>query len=90
MPVSPFKLALVFGVFLALWHACWSALVYFGLAQALIDFVFWMHFIIPPYHVEAFEPRRAFVLVGVTFLIGLAAGAVIGIIWNLFHRAAAD
>ena len=28
MSVNPFKLALVFGLFLGLWHVCWAALVY--------------------------------------------------------------
>lgn len=86
MSVNPFKLALVFGLFLGLWHACWAVLVYLGLAQNLIDFVFWMHFITPPYHIEAFDPARAGILIGVTFAVGFVAGGIVGLLWNAFHR----
>ena len=88
MTANPIRVGLVFAVFMALWHTCWSALVATGLAQKLIDFVFWMHFITPPYHIEAFEIQRAAILVGVTFVIGLVFGIIAGILWNLFHRAA--
>jgi hypothetical protein len=68
-------------------HAGWSALVAMGLAQRLIDFIFWAHFIAPPFHVEAFDPVRAAILIGVTFGVGLVAGMIAALIWNLFHRA---
>lgn len=85
--VNPIRVGIVFGVFFALWHACWSALVATGLAQKVIDFVFWMHFIVPPYRIEAFDPMRAGILIGVTFVFGLVLGSVVGSIWNFFHRA---
>ena len=84
--VNPFKVGVVFALFLALWHACWAALVAFGAAQPLLDFVFWMHFIRPPYNVEAFDPGRAAILVGVTTAVGMIGGAIGGMLWNLFHR----
>jgi len=85
--VNPVKVGFVFAVFLALWHAGWSALVATGLAQKVIDFVFWMHFIKPPYQIETFDPTRAAILVGVTAGVGLVGGIVGGAIWNAFHRA---
>ena len=85
--VNPFKVGIVFALFLALWHACWAMLVAFGIAQTLLDFVFWMHFISPPYHVEAFDPGRAGILVGITAAIGMIGGFIGGLLWNLFHRA---
>ena len=85
--VNPVKVGFVFAVFLALWHAGWSALVATGLAQKVIDFVFWMHFIKPPYQIEVFDPARAAILVGVTAGVGLVGGIVGGAIWNAFHRA---
>lgn len=86
MSVNPFKLALIFGLFLALWHTCWVILVYFGLAQPLLNFVFWAHFITPPYHIEAFEPARAGILIGLTFAVGYVVGGIGALLWNLFHR----
>lgn len=84
--LNPVRVGLVFGIFLAIWHACWSILVATGVAQNVIDFIFWMHFIVPPYHIEPFEITRACILVGMTFGIGLAIGTVAGVIWNAIHR----
>lgn len=89
MQTNPLKVGLAFGIFLALWHAGWALLVASGVAQALMDFVFWIHFIAPPYHVEAFTPARAGILVGVTFAVGLIGGSIGAIIWNILHRVRA-
>lgn len=86
MRVDVQRLALVFGIVLAVWHATWALLVAVGLAQPLIDFVFWAHFLSPPYHVVPFEPLRALLLVGLTGVLGWAMGAVAGLTWNVFHR----
>jgi len=74
-------------MFLALVHTAWAGLVAAGLAQALIDFIFWAHFIAPPYQIEAFEVTRAAILVGMTFVIGMVLGLIGGISWNMFTRA---
>jgi len=83
--VNPYRVGLWFGIFLALWHTCWSALVATGYAQALMDFVFWAHFISPVYHVEPFEISRAGILVAFVFFVGLIAGTIGAYIWNAFH-----
>jgi hypothetical protein len=67
---------------LALCHAFWAVLVATGWAQAILDIIFWAHFISPPYHVVAFDLSRAFVLVSLTFVIGLILGTVGGALWN--------
>lgn len=85
--VNPFKVGVVFALLFALWHVCWATLVAAGLAQKLLDFVFWMHFITPPYQVEAFDLGRVGVLVGITAAIGMVGGFIGALLWNLFHRA---
>jgi hypothetical protein len=84
MLADPFRLGLVFGLLLAFCHAFWAALVALGWAQTVLDFIFWAHFINPPYHVVAFDLSRALVLVGLTFAAGLMLGTIGGALWNRF------
>lgn len=84
---NPVRVGFVFGLFLALAHTGWSALVALGYAQKFIDFVFWVHFIAPAYHVEAFDIARACILVAVTFIVGFVVGTLGGVLWNAMHRA---
>jgi len=62
-------------------------LVALGLAQPLIDFIFWMHFIKPVYVVGTFDVWIAALLVGVTALVGYGIGWAFGILWNNLHGA---
>jgi hypothetical protein len=80
--IRPHSLGLAFGIFLALWHAFWSVLVWLGAAQWLLDFIFRLHMITPPYKVEAFSFGTAIALVLITAPIGYVTGFVIGVIWN--------
>lgn len=82
----PVRIGFVFGLLLALFHAGWSALVASGYAQKFLDFVFWLHFIRPPYQIEAFDWARAALLVAFTFIVGFVIGTVAGAIWNALHR----
>lgn len=84
MTVGPIRIGLVFGLFLALCHAGWAALVAAGVAQPLMDFVFWAHFITPPFHIEPFALARAGILVGYAFCMGLVLGTAGGWLWNRF------
>jgi hypothetical protein len=88
MHANPIRVGLVFGLFLAVYHACWSALVFTGFAQRFLDFIFWAHFIAPIYRVEPFELARAGILIGVVFGVGLAFGIVAALIWNALHPRA--
>ena len=57
-----------------------------GLAQPLIDFVFWMHFIRPVYVVEPFSALRAITLVAVTAIVGYVSGSAFEFLWNRGRR----
>jgi hypothetical protein len=56
-----------------------------GWAQPLINFIFWLHFLTPPYQVGAFVGWRAIALIAVTTTVGYVFGRVIGAIWNWVH-----
>jgi hypothetical protein len=75
-------LGLAFAIFLAVWHSLWSLLVWVGGAQWLIDFIFRLHMITPPYKIAPFSFGIALSLVVVTTCFGYMVGFLIGIIWN--------
>lgn len=80
--VHPNSFGLAFGSFLALWHMLWAVLVWVGAAQWLIDFIFRLHMITPPYKVGAFNVVTALALVLTTACIGYVTGVMMGFIWN--------
>ncbi len=83
--ISPKNAGLALGALLGLWHAVWSALVAFDLAQPLIDFIFRMHFIAPVYAIGVFNIVTAIELVVITSVIGFVLGYVFALIWNKLH-----
>jgi hypothetical protein len=84
--INPNKAGLAVGALLGAWHLTWSLLVALGLAQPLIDFLFWIHFIKPVYVIEPFEIARAAILIAVTAGIGYVTGLVFALLWNRLHR----
>jgi hypothetical protein len=82
--VQPRSFGFAFAAFLGTWHALWAFLVWVGAAQWLLDFVFRLHMITPPYRVTAFSPFTAAGLVLITAGIGYVSGWFIGFVWNQF------
>jgi hypothetical protein len=83
---NPNKIGVVIGTVLAGWHLAWAALVLFGWAQSVINFVFWAHMIQPIYVVKPFDPVATATLILVTFLAGYLFGLIGAILWNRLHR----
>ncbi len=88
--ISKNKLGIVFGSLLGVWHLTWAILVATGLAQWLMDWVFRLHFIHPPYTVTAFKPIYAIGLIVVTSSLGYIMGWGGGALWNWVHNETID
>lgn len=82
MKLDQNKTALNFGIFIALMHLGWSALVAIGLAQKLMDWVYNLHFLNNPFNVMSFDLATAAMLTIVTFVVGYIGGFVFAFIWN--------
>jgi len=85
--VNPNKVGLVIGTLIGGWHLVWSALVFLGWAQAILDFIFWAHMIRPVYIVKSFDPAAAITLIIITAALGYILGFLGAIIWNRLHRS---
>ena len=64
-------------------HLFWSAFVFFGVAQVVVDYLFWIHFIKPVYQVEKFDIYIAIYLLITASCIGFIGGYVIAKASNL-------
>lgn len=76
---------LVFGLFLAVVHAVWSAAVAIAPAtlQRFIDWVLGLHHISLPLAITAFSLGKAVTLVILTFVIGYILGWIFGVLLKL-------
>ena len=84
--INPNKTGLVFGALLGIFHLGWALLVAVGWAQPLMDFIFSLHFIKPPYVITPFNVGTAAILVLITFASGYATGGVFALLWNKLHK----
>jgi hypothetical protein len=80
------RTGLVLGLVLGTIHLFWTVLVAAGVAQAVMDFVFRLHFIRPVYVIEPFSLIHALALVLLTAASGYCIGALFALLWNRFHR----
>ena len=85
MRLQPVRTGLAFGSVVAFAHLIWVALVAIGWAQALLDFILWLHFLKLPIELTPFAWTRAILLVAVTFAAGGAMGALFAVVWNRLH-----
>jgi len=83
---NPSKVGLLFGALISGWHVLWSLLVLVGLAQPLIDFVFWAHMIQPVYVIKPFDPIAAVSLIAITFSTGYVLGFIGAVVWTKLHQ----
>ena len=86
-PLNPNYIGLLFGGLMAFFHGVWSLLVMVGFAQAVLDWVFWLHFLSNPIVVSMFEFTRAIMLVAFTFAMGYVAGWIGAYLWNMMHHS---
>lgn len=82
MKLNPQKTGLVVGAFLGLWHFVWGLLVAMGLTEALLDFIYGIHFLNNPFTVAPFDTVKWVTLIAVTAIIGYIFGYVFAFIWN--------
>jgi hypothetical protein len=83
--LNPSKAGFVLGALLGGWHFLWALMVALGWAQAVLDFIFWIHFIKPIYIIAPFNAGLALILIVVTAAIGYAFGYVFGVLWNCVY-----
>ncbi len=80
--INRHKLGLVFGTFLGVWHFVWAWLVLSGMAQSLMNWIFRLHFIEPPYTIMPFNFGVAIALIALTSITGYLSGWLLAAIWN--------
>jgi hypothetical protein len=76
------KIGLAVGSFTAGIHFFWSILVLIGLAQPLMDWIFQLHMIRPPYTIMPFSLINMIVLILISFIGGYGAGWFFAYVWN--------
>ena len=84
--IDPIKAGLVFGILMGLCHLGWALMVAASWAQAIIDFILWMHLIKPIYTIAPFDLGAAVVLVVATTIAGFVLAFVFAMLWNKVHR----
>lgn len=78
--------ALVVGIFVALMHAVWMLMIFAGIAQWYLNWIFGLHLITNPFKVLPFSLMSAIWLIVFTFVVGYVMGWVFAWIWNRLHK----
>lgn len=74
------------GLFVSLMHAVWMLMIYLGVAQVYMNWIFGLHLLTNPFRVMPFNMGTAFMLIVVTFVVGYLMGWVFVFIWNRLHK----
>jgi hypothetical protein len=80
------KIGLIFGLLMAIGHLIWALLVWIGLAQRLLDWIFSLHFIVNPYILMAFNFWKMILLIIITFIVGYIIGWILAALINWLHK----
>lgn len=86
MKLRPHSVGLILGVFMALLHALWSALVYLGVAKSFLDWISDLYLVTNPFKILSFNLVTTLILIGVTFISGYLMGFVFAVIANYLHK----
>jgi len=81
------KTGCALGGFLALFHACWAALIAANYAKPVMDFVFKLHMMQNPLVMNQFDFLLAVSLVGFTAVVGFVVGYVFAFFYNWAHMS---
>lgn len=81
------KTALTVGLFFATVHVIWSVLILIGLAQPLLDLIFWLHMVAPPFKFTEFSLTQSLTVIAVAFAVGYFGGFLFSGIWNKVHKS---
>jgi hypothetical protein len=81
------KVGLGAAVFVAGFHLVWALMILSGVAQLLMNFIFWAHMIQPVYVIKPFDPVAAGVLIVLTAFSGYLFGFFAAVIWNKVRGA---
>ncbi len=84
--LSTQKTGLALGLFMAIVHAAWQALVWVGSAQAYVSWIMNLHSLKMNITVTAFNPTTAISLIIATFVIGYVFGWVFALVWNRVRK----
>ncbi len=80
--IDPIGTGLTIGILVGGAHLGWVALVATGAAPWVMNLVFRLHFIRPPFEIDGFDPSVAAFLVGLTAASGFTLGWLFAAIWN--------
>lgn len=86
MKLTPNKTGLVVGAVAGLWHFIWGLFVVLGLASAILNFIYSIHFLSNPFTVQPFNAVKWVTLIAVTAAVGYIFGYVFAAIWNKLNK----